>query len=1338
MKTKILLFVSLVLLAVQGWAAPVDESAARTIVQDFVIEKRNIYPNSVPTSGGSDLQLLHAEMSSVSVTMNAYYIFNTGDGFVIVAGDDRAEQILGYGDGDFDMNDIPCCMQFMLDSYKEQIDYLLEHPGLEVETPSMNAPRLSASNVAPMLTAKWGQRKPYYNLTPVYNGTHCKTGCCCVALCQLMHYWRYPTTAVPSLRAYTTLPLNIFVPELPSDRFHWNYIKDSYSGSYTDDEAYSVAKLMRYVGQAEHIYYTPDGSGAATWQILDAAIMFGYNRNAKILDRDDYTDAEWAALIQAELNVGRPIVYSGFNSSLSVGHAFNIDGYRASDKKYHINWGFNGNSNGYYALNAFNPPNNNFNYMQDMIVGLMPQGPEIVVTPTSLSLSASTGESKIATFIVKGYALTGNLTVKLNNGGNIYSIDKNIITMSDAAYGDTVKVTYNPTEVGTSSASVTISGGGATAKTVSLSGSSSTGSSINVNPSSLSFNSIVGETKTATFIVKCPNAIGNLSLKLNGGGNIYSIDKTSISKIYANIGATVTVTFSPSEVGTSSANITISGGGANPKTVPLSGTAFPASTIKVNPSSLSFNSVVGETKTATFTVKCPDAIGNLSLKLNNGGNIYSIDKTSISKNNAINGATVTVTYKPSVRGTSSASVTISGGGANPETVSLSGTAIKPEITVDPTSLSFSAITGETQIDSIYVKGTDLTGDLAVILNNGNDTYSLDKTSITKSEALNGIRIKVTYKPTELGASNASVTISGGSAESKTVSLSGTAIKPEITVDPMSLSFSAIVGETKTTTFFVKGTNLTGKLHIELNNGGNRFFIDQTEIPMSVARRGTTVTVTYCPIYAEMNRASITISGGSADPVTVTLSGSAIEPQFTVSPEILSFNTYAGKSVSHAFNITGFVNSDLALTLHDDSGSYSIDKTIITPSEVAGCASVTVTYNPTADESHNASVTISGGGADPKTVILEGNVIAPPIINTNVSELQFGSAYTGYESARGITITCDNLIGNLQLSISHDHGNSYGLSDWTITPEAAAAGSNVIVYFTPTSGGNKTATLNISSDGVETVSIPLNGTGIKSDGYIFAMPTNLSFETQAGIPVTEIFKVTYTYPNGSVMISKVNSDDETAFDSEGSIESVPPTFNAFSHFSDLTRTKIPFDSIIWRPKVIIDSLPLVLVKSLVLELTGDDCFDITPKRIRLSSIPSSTYVTVTYHPDCIGEHDGNIKIWLFGGSARPFFLPLHGTATAQFNYDNEGNDLMITQNETSINTLVNEMLTNTKVYAEGLNIIIESPVEQRANISDIAGHVREANLQAGRNVIPVNSSGIYIVRIREKTTKLMLK
>ena len=72
------------------------------------------------------------------------------------------------------------------------------------------------------------------------------------------------------------------------------------------------------------------------------------------------------------------------------------------------------------------------------------------------------------------------------------------------------------------------------------------------------------------------------------------------------------------------------------------------------------------------------------------------------------------------------------------------------------------------------------------------------------------------------------------------------------------------------------------------------------------------------------------------------------------------------------------------------------------------------------------------------------------------------------------------------------------------------------------------------------------------------------------------------------------------------------------------------------------------------------------------------------------------------------------------------------------TDVNELALNSRIYAEGLNVIIESPVEQSAVISDISGRAMTINLKVGRNEIPVNASGVFIVRIREKTAKLMLK
>ena len=160
----------------------------------------------------------------------------------------------------------------------------------------------------------------------------------------------------------------------------------------------------------------------------------------------------------------------------------------------------------------------------------------------------------------------------------------------------------------------------------------------------------------------------------------------------------------------------------------------------------------------------------------------------------------------------------------------------------------------------------------------------------------------------------------------------------------------------------------------------------------------------------------------------------------------------------------------------------------------------------------------------------------------------------------------------------------------------------------------------------------------------------------------------------------------------------------------------------------------------MKLTGDNCFDVSPSRILLQSIPCSKTVTVTYRPDCVGDHEAVLTIYLIGGKARPLTIKLHGTATGQLNAvnNNDTQSLMNTPSGANGTTDVNELAMDSKVYANGLNIIIESPIEQSAIISDISGHAQRVNLQAGRNEIPVNASGIYIVGIREKTTKLLLK
>jgi len=72
------------------------------------------------------------------------------------------------------------------------------------------------------------------------------------------------------------------------------------------------------------------------------------------------------------------------------------------------------------------------------------------------------------------------------------------------------------------------------------------------------------------------------------------------------------------------------------------------------------------------------------------------------------------------------------------------------------------------------------------------------------------------------------------------------------------------------------------------------------------------------------------------------------------------------------------------------------------------------------------------------------------------------------------------------------------------------------------------------------------------------------------------------------------------------------------------------------------------------------------------------------------------------------------------------------------TSVKETVAGVRIYAEGHDIIIESPVAQRVVISDVAGRAYSVDVVEGRTVIPARNSGVVVVKAGEKTAKLMIK
>ena len=312
-----------------------------------------------------------------------------------------------------------------------------------------------------------------------------------------------------------------------------------------------------------------------------------------------------------------------------------------------------------------------------------------------------------------------------------------------------------------------------------LGGESLPNPELTVSLSSLTFTANAGATVTKTFTVTGTDLTGDVTVSLSGG-SAFSVSPTTISAAEAAEGKTVTVTYSPTAAGVQTGTITVSSTGADSKTVSLTGTATAVPTLTVNPSALTFSTEVGQSVTQTFSLSGVSLTSGSMISLSISGDnasMFSLDKTNVTRTAVQNGTTVTVTYRPTTGGTHNAVVTISGGGAEAKTVTLTGTATEPErtITVSPTSLSFSALVGESMTQTFTVSGTNLNSNLSLTLNNANGIYSINRTSISASDAANGVTVTVTYRPTAFGTSNASVTISGGGApESQTVALTGTA------------------------------------------------------------------------------------------------------------------------------------------------------------------------------------------------------------------------------------------------------------------------------------------------------------------------------------------------------------------------------------------------------------------------------------------------------------------------------------------------------------------------------------------------------------------------------------
>ena len=233
----------------------------------------------------------------------------------------------------------------------------------------------------PLLKTQWDQGYPYNMLCPadpMENYSHCYTGCPATAMGQIINYLQTTNDTRfddgdDYFANYAGRKFHIdddwetyMFPSFPQ----LNILLDSVDAVFQRGEELPdslVAAVIFSCGVACTQVYTASpsyGSGTfAVDQAYAAYKRFGFDDC--VLYRDP-TDEMYETLI-SNLQDGYPAHLAIENEAANSGHNVVIDGYRESDGKFHINFGWSGTFDGWYNI----PDPGGFHYGWTKIEGVI-------------------------------------------------------------------------------------------------------------------------------------------------------------------------------------------------------------------------------------------------------------------------------------------------------------------------------------------------------------------------------------------------------------------------------------------------------------------------------------------------------------------------------------------------------------------------------------------------------------------------------------------------------------------------------------------------------------------------------------------------------------------------------------------------------------------------------------------------------------------------------------------------------------------------------------------------------------------------------------------------------
>ena len=284
--------------------------------------------------------------AAATATQQPYYIFNdeAGKGFVVIAGDDKMGKVLAYSkEASINMANLNPEARYLFDTYRQVYEELSKNKTL---TTRAGAATKAADAVQPLLKSKWGQDYPYSKQTRYM------TGCVATAVAQVMYYHKWPAQGKGQESYTVKFDNTVRSADFTKSHYDWdNMLLDYNRRNITTKQEDAVALLMNDVGIATNMQYTDRASGTQSY-MAERALRNYFDYDAAMVTRSYEGVDNFIEIVKEELRNGFPLYISG-DSKTGGGHAWVCDGFDEEDR-FHMNFGWNGQANGYYSLATLN------------------------------------------------------------------------------------------------------------------------------------------------------------------------------------------------------------------------------------------------------------------------------------------------------------------------------------------------------------------------------------------------------------------------------------------------------------------------------------------------------------------------------------------------------------------------------------------------------------------------------------------------------------------------------------------------------------------------------------------------------------------------------------------------------------------------------------------------------------------------------------------------------------------------------------------------------------------------------------------------------------------------